>query len=368
MSVIRILHAADLHLDSPFEGLGPDKAACRRAEQRALLGRLTEVQKREGAQLVLLSGDLLDTGSAYRETAEELLRALGAMGAPVFIAPGNHDYYSPRSPYALLRWPENVHIFTAPRLECVPVPGLSARVWGAAFTDSRSAPLLAGFGAEKTAGVIDLLCLHGEVGARESVYDPIGEDELARSGMDYAALGHIHRESGLKRAGDTYYAWPGCPEGRGFDETGEKYVYLADVGEGSCRLTKEKISQRRYEILKTDRTAPEALLAALPAGSENDIYRIILTGETDEAPDLDALFRALEGRFFALQLRDETRLRRDVWENAGDDTLRGIFLRALKTRRDAAADPAERELCEQAARWGLAALDNREEVRRHGDP
>ena len=63
MSVIRILHAADLHLDSPFEGLGQDKAACRRAEQRALLGRLTEVQKREGAQLVLLSGDLLDTGS-----------------------------------------------------------------------------------------------------------------------------------------------------------------------------------------------------------------------------------------------------------------------------------------------------------------
>ena len=365
MSGIKILHAADLHLDSPFEGLPEKMAAQRRGEQRALLKRLAELCRKERAQLVLLPGDLLDTGSAYMETAEELLRTLGAMGVPVFIAPGNHDFYSPRSPYARLSWPENVRVFQSTKMECVALPELSARVWGAAFTDSHCGGLLDGFEAEKEAGIIDVMCVHGEVGARESVYDPITEDGIARSGMDYIALGHIHKESGLRRAGDTYYAWPGCPEGRGFDETGDRFVYLVTVGEGTCTLQKEKIFLRRYAVLKTDKITPEEILAELPAGTENDICRLILTGEADETLDMEGLRRALEGRFFALQLRDGTRIRRDIWEKAGDDTLRGIFLRLLRERRDGAKTGEERELCEQAARWGLAALDNREEVRRH---
>ena len=241
------------------------------------------------------------------------------------------------------------------------------RVWGAAFSDSRCAPLLSGFEAEKQRGTVDVMCIHGEVGVRDSVYDPITEDEIARSGMDYIALGHIHKKSGLKRAGDTYYAWPGCPEGRGFDETGDRCVYIVEVTEGGCSVREEQVFLRRYEILKTEKTTAEEILAELPAGAENDIYRIILTGETDEAPSLDGLRRGLDSCFFALQLRDETRLRRDVWENAGDDTLRGIFLRILKARMDAARTDEERDAAEQAARWGLAALDNREEVNRRED-
>lgn len=276
--------------------------------------------------------------------------------------------FIPRAPYARLTWPENVRIFKSAQMDCVALPALSARVWGAAFTDSHCGGLLDGFEVEKEIGTIDIMCVHGEVGARESVYDPITEDGIARSGMDYIALGHIHKESGLRRAGDTYYAWPGCPEGRGFDEMGDRFVYLVTVGEGTCTLQKEKIFLRRYVVLKTDKTTPEEVLAELPAGTEKDICRIILMGEADEAPDMEGFRRALEDRFFALQLRDETRIRRDVWEKAGDDTLRGIFLRMLRERLDGAKTGEERELCEQAARWGLAALDNREEVRRHENP
>lgn len=60
----------------------------------------------EQVQLVLLSGDLLDSDSAYTETAEELVRALGSMSVPVIISPGNHDFYSRRSPYAKLTFPK----------------------------------------------------------------------------------------------------------------------------------------------------------------------------------------------------------------------------------------------------------------------
>ena len=97
---IQILHAADFHLDAPFASLNAEQAAERRGEQRELLARLAELARSRGADLVLLSGDLFDGGELYAETGQALVRTLGQTGCPVFIAPGNHDFYSARSPYA----------------------------------------------------------------------------------------------------------------------------------------------------------------------------------------------------------------------------------------------------------------------------
>lgn len=362
MKKLRLLHAADLHLDSPFEGLEQDKAVLRRKEQRLLLDRIAALANDRQVDLVLLSGDLMDSDSAYMETSEGLVKALGSISAPVFIAPGNHDAYSARSPYAKLKWPENVHIFTHPHIECVPLPDKNVRVWGAGFTGSDCPGMLTGFEAEKEPELLDVMCIHGEVGAGASVYDPISQDDIARSGMDYIALGHIHKQSGLCRAGDSFYAWPGCPEGRGFDETGDRFVYIVELYQGKCDIQPVSVAARRYEILEVDVSDGGDVAAKLPANTQNDIYRLILTGETDEAPDLGAVRRAAEDRFFALQLRDMTRLRRDVWEKSGEDTLRGLFLKKLREVYDSAKTDDEREKVQQAARWGLAALDNREEV------
>ena len=112
----------------------------------------------------------------------------------------------------------------------------------------------------------------------------------------------------------------------------------------------------------TDRTPLEAVLSALPEDSPRHIYRILLRGEARRAPNVPALRAALEGMTFALELRDETRLRRDLWERAGEDTLRGLFLASLRARYDAAETEAERAAVTMAARWGLAALDRDEEV------
>lgn len=370
MSTIKILHSADLHLDSPFQGLTAGKAAIRRGEQRQLLSALSALAREEKADIVLLSGDLLDSGNTYYETGEELARCLGQMEAPVFISPGNHDYYSAQCPYARLKLPDNVHVFTRPEIESVQLEELGVCVYGAAFTDKYSPPLLRGFKAERREGVLNLLCIHGEVGAGDSTYDPISLQELADSGMDYVALGHIHKASGLQKAGETWYSWPGCPEGRGFDEAGEKTVNLLELGDGECKLETRSIAQRRYELMKVDVTGSDALLAVhtqLPDETVKDIYRIILTGETEQSPDLRQLYTALSELFFQLQLRDETRLRRSVWERCGDDTLRGLFLEKLKKKYDEAKTEQQRIVIEQAARWGLAALDNGEEVARHED-
>lgn len=370
MREIKILHTADLHLDSAFEGLPAGKASIRRSEQRSLLRRIAELARSEAVDLVLMSGDLLDSDSTYFETGEELIRSLSRIDAPVFIAPGNHDYYSAKSPYARLKLPRNVHVFKSPVIECVSLPELGVKVYGAAFTEKSSGAMLEGFTAEKSDDTLNIMCIHGEVGTKDSAYDPISEDAIAHSGMDYIALGHIHKAGGLRRAGETWYSWPGCPEGRGFDETGAKTVSIVTLSRESCRLDALRSSQREYEILKVDVTGTDPLLAihtALPDDTVSDIYRIIMTGEVEVTPDLNRYRGNLSDMFFELQLRDETHLRRSVWESAGEDTLRGIFLTKLKQRYDSAKSDEERREIEQAARWGIAALDNREEVLTHED-
>ena len=103
--MIRIIHAADLHLDSPFEGLDRRRAAQRRREQRTLIDRIAALAAERQADLLLFSGDLFDTNAAFLETASCLENALRAVRIPVFIAPGNHDYYAKGSPWTLLQVP-----------------------------------------------------------------------------------------------------------------------------------------------------------------------------------------------------------------------------------------------------------------------
>ena len=95
-----------------------------------------------------------------------------------------------------------------------------------------------------------------------------------------------------------------------------------------------------------------------------DIYRIILKGETDGPVDLKHVSEQLSEYFFEVQLKDETQLKEEVWARAGSDTLRGLFLSKMKARYDAATQE-EKSRIEQAVQWGVAALDNREEVVRH---
>lgn len=363
--MIRLIHAADLHLDSPFEGLSEQRAAQRRGEQRALLGRIADLAKSENARLLLLSGDLFDSAGAYPETAELLRSCLERAGVPVFIAPGNHDPYTKSSAWTRMRLPENVHVFSSPRIDCVDLPELNVRVWGAGFVDRDCPGLLSDFTAAKKEGVTDLMCLHGEVGVPGSRYNPISEADMAASGMDYIALGHVHTYSGPRRAGNAFYAWPGCTEGRGFDECGEKGLIIADVEPGNVNLRFHPLGGRRYEILRVDagaEDAAECVRRALPESSERDIFRVVLTGERAFAPDLAAISRALEGKTYALQLRDATTLRRDVWERAAEDSLRGEFLKRLRVMYAAAQSDGEREKITRAARWGLSALDGGEEA------
>ena len=361
--MLRVIHGADFHLDSPFSGLPPRQAAQRRQEQRELLDRLARLASERQAHLVLLSGDLLDGRQTYRETAQALAQALGSIPCPVLVAPGNHDFWSSKSLYAALDWPENVHIFSAGHMEPVEFPALECTVWGCAFTAShREDDPLAGFRAQAPQGWVKLAAVHGEVDGRGD-YAPIARQSISHSGLDYLALGHIHQCSGLQREGDAFWAYPGCPEGRGFDETGEKGVLYLEVQPGSCTAQFVPLCRRRYEILEADLTGAEDPLSALegllPPTAAQDVYRLVLTGERrGEGLDLARLTQALSPRCWALTIQDRTRAGRAVWERMEEDSLTGLFLRSMAARCQAQPD---NEILRQAVRFGLAALENGED-------
>ena len=353
--MIKLLHAADFHLDSAFSALSSEQAAQRRKEQRMALQDFAKLC--QGCDIVLLSGDLFDSARIYRDTLDTLKACFASIEAQIFIAPGNHDCVLSGCPYLTEDWGENVHIFLKPEIECVHLEHLGCDVYGAAFVSSEQPPLLRGFRVADESAV-NLMVLHADT-QQNSPYNYISPADIAESGLDYLALGHVHSLS-VERVGSTTYAYPGCLMGRGFDECGQKGVLRVEAEKNRCTSEFLPLLTRRYEILTVEvgDDALSSIRAALPETHENDCYRIILTGESDGV-DLHALEDALCDAFFSLTLRDQTLPKQELWACVGEDTLRGHFLRELKAKYDA-AEQEDKAIFARAAKLGLALMDGRE--------
>ncbi len=353
--MIKVLHGADFHLDSAFSALSPEKASKARREQRQALEQLGQIAR--DCDLVLLSGDLFDSARVYRDTLEALKLCFASIQGQVFIAPGNHDYITPGSPYLTEDWGENVHIFTSPQMERISLPELNCHIYGAAFTAAQMPDLLGDFHVEDP-GAYNLMVLHGDLQAH-SPYSPLSPDAIAASGLDYLALGHVHSRS-AKKFGATLCAYPGCLMGRGFDECGEKGVSLLTLENDRCEEKFIPLNVRKYEILPVEAGDDplSAIRAALPLDTSRDCYRILLTGEA-EPLDLAGLEEQLSPEFFSLSLRDCTVPKKELWSGAQEDSLRGHFLRTLKTRYDR-SDEVQKDKLAQAAKLVTALMDGRE--------
>ena len=335
---LKILHSADWHMDTPFCSVSSDQQAFLRREQQKLPGKIADLCRREKCDLVLLAGDLFD-GDASWESLGLVKEALKACGVPVFISPGNHDFCAPGSPWLEESWPENVHIFTG-GLESVALPELDCRVYGAGYQSMDCPALLEGFQAEGQERYC-VAVLHSDPLALRSPYCPISGRQIRDSGLDYLALGHIHKAGGFQ-AGATLCAWPGCPMGRGWDETGEKGVFLVNLEE-TAEIQTVTLDGVCFFDLEVDITedAAQALEQVLPPAGSRDFYRITLTGcGTVDTAQLLRQFSA----FPNLELRDRTEAPVDLWAGAEEDTLRGVYFRKL--REKAEDNPRARQAAE----------------------
>lgn len=321
---LRLLHSGDFHLDSPFRGFDRERGELLRRESLALPGKIAGLCRREGCELLLLAGDIFD-GRPTRESLDALKDALEEVRVPVFLTPGNHDFFTPGCCWQSERWPGNLRIF-AGDWESVSLPGLDCRVWGAGYEQMDCPGLLEGFHARGPERY-QIALLHGDAMTPGSPYCPVTAAQARQSGLSYLALGHVHR-AGSFRAGDTLCAWPGCPMGRGWDETGEKGVYIVDVGARTELRFRAVPGIRFYDL---EIPAGE-LENRLPGGETRDFYRITLTGEGEGEICLPGIPN--------LWLKDQRTAPGELWELAGEDTLEGVYFRLLRERAEAGDDAA----------------------------
>ena len=342
---LRILHTADWHMDSPFSLFPLEQRSWLKNEQRKLPGKIADLVRRENCDLVLLSGDVFDSPDA-RQSVSLVRQALKDCGVPVLIAPGNHDYLSSLSPWLRESWPENVYIFP-PGLSWADIPELDCRVYGAGYRGAECPGLLENFRAEGQVRY-QLMVLHGDPQRAQSPYCPVTGAQVRASGLTYLALGHIHK-SGSFSAGETLCGWPGCPMGRGYDETGEKGVYIVDI-DGTASIRFVPLDTPRFYDLEADTGELEDIL---PPVDTMDFYRVTLTGSGEGSVE------DWKDRMRHLEIIDRRCEQEDIWSRMGEDTLEGVYFRLLRQKLDQ-ADPTAAEHILLAAEISRKILDGRE--------
>ena len=337
---LKILHSADWHMGSSFASFPEAERDFLRRQQKKLPAMITEVCRRERCDLVLLAGDIFD-GPVSRDCLETVQQALEDCGVPVFVSPGNHDPLTPGSPWLEAAWPENVTVF--PRgITGIALPELDCRIWGAGYDSMDCPALLEGFRAEGPE-TYQIGLFHGDPVTAQSPYCPVTARQIRESGLTYLALGHVHKTGSLT-CGDTLCAWPGCPMGRGLDETGEKGICIVSLEEAAKAAFVPLDTVRFQELEGTE----EELEQLLGAAEIPDFIRLTVTGWGDRPlPELGQKFPNLT--VLDRRLSEDT-----LWAEAGEDTLMGAYFQLL--RQQAETDPR----AVLAARLSRSILEDRE--------
>jgi DNA repair exonuclease SbcCD nuclease subunit len=384
------LHIADMHLDGEVVasrlGLPPEKRDVRRQELCQVFESAMELAKEREVDAVLIPGDLWNDESVSPDTVAfvgEQFRNLGDI--PVFIAPGNHDFYALGCGYdpifwrreRLSPWPSNVRIFTSQNFESVIHPKLSDVIFvGRAFQRNvETSERLLRKHIERSEAAINILLFHGSRLGYESnerfITAPFEDGELLLQDFSYTALGHYHKHQVIKDS-DGYIraAYPGCPAGRTLGEEGEKGVLLLEVDENGVNPENVQfvnLDHRRIFKIKVDLTGIESHDAMKrrirtsvnqSGAGEDDIVYVQLVGRYPPAippvlPD-DFLVDAHWHVHIVNMFEPDYDLEGYLSGNA--KMVEARYARELLARLEVTQDPKERSILREALQLGLDAL------------
>lgn len=365
---VKILHTADIHLGAQESFLGKN-APQRRFETLTTFEKIIDLAISENVDIIALAGDIFDSNRVEERFIKAVFEKI-ASAAPikVIFAAGNHDPLNSDSPFLNRTLPENLHVLGT-QDECITFEDLSLRVYGRSF-ESVS---LKGEEVFKITDIsedyVNLMVQHGELSSSfNSEYNPITPKFVKNSGMDYIALGHIHKKSEIGRIDNTFFAYCGCPEGQGFDELDEKGVYIGEIGKNTCNLAFISVSKRKHihekiDVSECDDSAKitAAILEKLSSNhGENfrdNLYKIELIGEI--SPETEIVTAELESRLSAevyfVKVKDGTEYYVNLDELSKEITLKGIFVKKM-LEKEAEAPEEQKPLIRKALNLGLKAF------------
>ncbi len=369
MSCVKIFHTADLHIGAECSYLG-GLAEARRYEVASVFGRMVGFCQKEGVEVCLICGDLFDSNSAAKTFSASVLEYIASAPEVKFMyVAGNHDPLDSSSAFLGATLPSNLYVFGT-EYEVKEFPTLNLRVIGRSFAHSSQEA------CEFTKllpqdNMINIMLLHADLGAdKNSPYNPIGRDFVENSGVDYLALGHIHKRTGISKMGGTYLAYPGCPEGQGFDEDGIKGAYCGLLSKDSCELSFVPLSRRVHRIEKIDISDAASTLdaaniildklsAAYGEQFAEQLYKIILTGKLQEDVVINQaeLLQMLSDRLYFVKLKNTARKAFDLELLKNENSLKGIFVRKM-LEKISLVDDSDKKLYESALYIGLSAFES----------
>ncbi|MEE0839624.1 MAG: exonuclease SbcCD subunit D [Acutalibacteraceae bacterium] len=352
MKSVRILHTADLHIGAQCSYLGAG-APVRRAEILKTFEKITELCKNNSVDLLLIAGDLFDSNQIEASFVNSVITALESLeNTKTVIALGNHDPFTADSPFANRKIENNVHILET-KDSVITFDQLGCRVYGSSFDgvynqgDTRFSLTV------PQDDYINLMVIHGEARADMSCsYRPITPEFVKYSGMDYIALGHVHTRSEVQYMGTTALAYCGCPEGQGFDESGEKGVYMGEISKGKADLAFIPTAQRTHYCIDVDITDCDDIEKKVKECIENTdkdfsrhYFRITLKGKrkADMVIDTSALIASIAPTVAFFKIKDKTSEDIDYSLLAQENTLKGYFVSLMLDKISTATEDEKKK-------------------------
>ena len=382
--MVRLIHTADLHLDSAFSSrFSKEEAEERRQNLLMAWNRLLSYGVEKKVQAVLIAGDLFDSAVVSRSTMEIFLSSIRRNpDISFFYLRGNHDTENTFRFQENL--PKNLFLFSKGgkkyRLnEKLILAG--KEYYGSTERNKDGFPGQSFWDFKEED--CNLFMLHGELTESDIRYplepasgiggrneegaeqDRNAENEvqdnagislkaLSRYPVHYLALGHIHKR-GEGQFGSIRYAYPGCLQGRGFDEEGEKGFFYLEVNEETKEIQTEfiPIKEGEFRILELELSEEDDSLSALEkieekikeeACTEKDSLRILLKGEKSPEGErnLRYLERALSERFSYVEVKEESRLVLRKEDYIHEKSLKGEFLRMVSDSESLSEEEKEK--------------------------
>lgn len=339
---MKIIHCADIHADSAMEShFTKEQKEIRKDEIADAFARMVDFAAKNDVKAVIIAGDLFDTKASQQKTIKKRISYVISKNPQIdfLYLRGNHDE---DSEYFVQDKLPNLKFFSKDEWKYYSFDDDKIRIAGREFTSS--IPLSAYSQLNLDASKINIVMMHGQTADYKAKNDApvISLPKLANQNIDYIALGHIHeRRSGML---DHRCVWcyPGCLEGRGFDEFGEKGFVLLNIENGKIESefipnSKRVIHDERVELEGSMdyNQILEKIEEKIDPIPSKDIVQITLCGEISEDTEVEAesFQNHLSSRFFYLRIKDkcESKIEYSKYEN--DISLKGEFIRLVKNQK-----------------------------------
>ena len=364
---MKFIHMADMHFDSPMILLS-DRSTLgeqRRLEKRKIFKRIIDYIKKENIDILLISGDLYEHEYIRKSTIEYINELFNEIPeTKVFITPGNHDPFIKNSYYVTYKWSENVHIF-GKEIEKIEL-NQNINVYGYSFDNFYMENPYKNIKADsEDSEKINILITHCNLDGSlksDKPYNEISTKELAESGFNYIAMGHIHKRE-INKMQDIIMAYPGSTAAMGFDELGEHGVIVGNIDEKTKKIDAKFVPFDTEEFVKKEIDIEkvysfEELIEKINGieVSENKYYEIVLKGKRKIEIDINKIVGLIESERI-IKIKDDSKLQYDIAEISKEETLKGIFARRIlsEMNKEGITEEKKKEL-EKAFEIGIEVL------------